>query len=130
MRSALVLDGRFRVTDKGEVFRQKNGGEYPATVTCAGKTPRVTYYDGSNNRFFSIAQLVYMGFVGTIDPGYEVSHLDGNPSNNRLSNLFIETRAERAARLSNDGVFVRRRRNNHARPTPKEATPCQPGNLS
>lgn len=36
MRSAYVLDGRFRVTDDGDVFRVKDGTERPAQAGRAG----------------------------------------------------------------------------------------------
>lgn len=41
-----------------------------------------------------IHRLIYLSFVGEIPEGFEIDHIDGNPSNNRLYNLQLITRKE------------------------------------
>jgi hypothetical protein len=45
-------------------------------------------------RSFTVGHLVLMAFVGPRPPGQEVRHLDGDPMNNRLSNLCYGTPLE------------------------------------
>lgn len=49
--------------------------------------------DGRSQRKY-VHQLVMMAFVGEAPAGQEVRHLDGNSTNNRLSNLKYGTKSE------------------------------------
>ena len=42
----------------------------------------------------SVHKLVWLTFVGEIPEGYEINHIDENPSNNALSNLSLVTHRE------------------------------------
>jgi hypothetical protein len=55
---------------------------------------RVSLCRDGTRRDRDIHQLVLLTFVGPCPPGHEGAHLDGNPRNNRLSNLAWATHAE------------------------------------
>lgn len=51
------------------------------------------WYKGET-KMYSIHRLVWKTFKGEIPEGYEVNHMDENPSNNRLDNLNLLTHKE------------------------------------
>jgi hypothetical protein len=60
-----------------------------------------------------IHRLVYETFVDEIPDGYEIDHVDGNPSNNNLSNLQLVTRKENISKhyRKEYGLVLRDHRN-------------------
>lgn len=94
--SCLKLQGRRRATI-GDVWRQLSPGRNAdghLSVNLRGKQ-------------IFVHRVVLMSFVGPCPSGYEGCHNDGNPSNNRLSNLRWDTRASNIADAINHGVIVR-----------------------
>ena len=86
----------------------KSGKEY---IRC-NKTNRpntLGYYNIIVNKQRSlIHRLVWMAFRGAIPKGFEVDHIDRDPSNNKLSNLRLLTHKENTAnsiKKTNTGVF-------------------------
>lgn len=65
----------------------------------------------------TIHQLVTEAFVGPRPTGSEVRHLDGNPANNRASNLAWGTRRENMADARRHGTLVQGARCHMARLT-------------
>jgi hypothetical protein len=86
-RRALRMDGSFHHM-QGERFHKYSGAakKYLAVGLCKnGKTLMITVH-----------RLVLLAFIGPCPEGMECRHLDGNPKNNRLSNLCWGTLAEQA----------------------------------
>jgi DNA-binding transcriptional regulator YiaG len=62
--------------------------------------------------------LVLEAFVGPRPSGYDIRHLDGDPSNNRVENLAYGTRAENEADKVKHGTTNRGERNGMSKVTP------------
>lgn len=58
---------------------------------------QVGMYEGDQRSFKKVHVLVLEAFVGECPQGHEARHLDGNPANNRLSNLAWGTPEENHA---------------------------------
>ena len=56
---------------------------------------------------FYIHRLAMAAFIGPCPDGMEVCHNDGNPANNKLSNLRYGTRKENVADQIKHGVFYK-----------------------
>lgn len=63
--------------DKGFVAGYKNNGGY--------------FVLQLKSKCYLIHRILYEMFVGPIKAGYEIDHIDGNPSNNSLDNLRMTT---------------------------------------
>lgn len=61
-------------------------GNYLSVVLCNRET-------GEHNRM-RVHSMVMLAFVGPRPEGMEIRHLDGNPQNNRISNLAYGTKSE------------------------------------
>lgn len=79
------------------------GGGRPFTRTVKGRILRpgrfcrsghVSVVLGRGTHGKPVHQLVLLTFVGPAPEGLEVRHINGNPSDNRLENLFYGTRTE------------------------------------
>lgn len=95
-------EDRYEVSDLGRVWSIWNP-EFPRTgvlmrpnVDAKGYHLLTIWRDG-RNRKIGVHRLVMWTFVGPQPRGIEVRHLDGNPANNRLSNLRYGTSSENAA---------------------------------
>lgn len=70
-------------------------------------TIRVTV-DGKKTAFY-VHRLILEAFVGPCPPGLEACHNDGDPTNNRVSNLRWDTRESNIVDSINHGTFRRAR---------------------
>lgn len=52
------------------------------------------YLETNKRKMFYVHRLVVANFIGPIDDGYEVNHIDGDKSNNFIDNLEIVTASE------------------------------------
>lgn len=57
-----------------------------------------------NSRCWLVSRLVLMAFVGPCPAGKEACHKNGNPSDNRLSNLYWGTRTDNMADAKRHGT--------------------------
>lgn len=98
--------GRIRGVDR--VIMRKDGKKY--TVKGAILSPSKRGYDGyldislrreGRQKTHKIHRLVMLTFVGEPPEGkYEVDHKDGDPENNRLSNLEYVSKKENYMRMA------------------------------
>jgi len=99
-------EGLYDVSDHGRVrswSRYKKGA-------CLALAPEKDGYlvsqfaaDGRKEQF-KVHQIVLREFVGPCPDGMQVSHKDGDPANNRLSNLLYETPKANTARQRDHGT--------------------------
>lgn len=111
MRSALVLDGRFRVFEDGSINRIVNGVETPAkTYKAGGRNGKgqyvyVAYCENGKQPHYLLHRLIASAFLPNPDGKREINHIDGNRENNAVSNLRWSTRAETTTRSYRDGTI-------------------------
>ena len=81
---------RYEVSDVGRVKNKETGRVLRPGRQSSG---HVSVVLGRGNTR-TVHSLVAEAFCGPRRPGFEVRHLDGDPSNNRLTNLAWGTRGE------------------------------------
>lgn len=88
-------EDRYIVSDGGVVCSlRRNGAHLRQKIrTKNGYTrPEVGLFgDDGKQRWFTVAKVVMLAFVGPRPEGMEIDHIDGNPTNNCLSNLRYVT---------------------------------------
>ena len=88
-------EGLYEVSNFGRIRSLKFG---KTKVLKPGKRRRgylfVTFLKNSKKKHHSVHRLVFEAFNGKIPDGFEVNHIDENPSNNRLDNLNLMTHKE------------------------------------
>jgi hypothetical protein len=85
----------YEVSNLGRV-RSHKGGRLRILRPCVNSLGyhNQTLYEGGQPVFTYAHALVMAAFVGPRPEGMDTRHLDGNPANNRLTNLAYGTRAE------------------------------------
>lgn len=71
-----------------------------------GKYRRVQCYYGLGGKHFSVHRIVWEAFNGEIPKGYQIDHLDANPSNNALDNLALVTGSENCKKANHNQIKV------------------------
>lgn len=94
MQVESALNGIFRVTTDGGVFRKRNGQWVPTKQTSCGrgndsgqKYKVVSYMEKGKQRHAYVHRLIAEAFIPNPDGLPQVNHKDGNPENNRAENL-------------------------------------------
>lgn len=95
------LEGRYDVSDFGRIRSWIPNGSAPRPLIMAATTKgtrghlmvRPVFADGSRPSML-VHRAVLATFVGPCPEGMEVRHLDGDPTNNHLSNLRYGTHSE------------------------------------
>lgn len=85
-------EGLYQVSDAGRIRGRR--GLLRSWVTAKGGHLRVALSANGVRKDFYIHRLALLAFAGEPGPGQECRHLDGDPSNNRLSNLAWGTVSE------------------------------------
>lgn len=88
--SKLVQGGKFRVLENGVIYKIKNGKETLATIVMTSRLKKygvVTFTENSKQKPYYVHRLVAEAFCENPNNYPQVSHLDGNMSNNIPSNL-------------------------------------------
>lgn len=87
---------RYSVSNDGRVRRDVRVGNFPPgelkrTVNGGGYIAVMITSDAGKYQTKSVHALVMLAFVGPRENGFVICHGDGNPSNNRISNLRYDT---------------------------------------
>ena len=92
----LSRDGHIYNKDTNRQLREENSGNYK----------RVMLYYGYCGRHVSMHRLMWEIYNGAIPKGYEIDHIDRNPSNNSLDNLRLVTHSENARNANHKNIKV------------------------
>lgn len=92
----VTKDGRIFNMSKMVEIRQEKAGNYY----------RVSMSYGLNGKHFLVHRVVWEAFNGEIVKGYDIDHLDGDPSNNALENLEMITHKENLQRRKMDYSYA------------------------
>lgn len=88
----LLKSGKYRVdTNTGTVYNRKGRPLKPFSHISSKSKHLFIYlfYNGDSRRGISLGKLVWMAATeSTVPEGWEVHHEDGDPTNNKFSNLF------------------------------------------
>lgn len=90
---------RYKVGDDGSAWRVKKDGIWRKLKQTKTATGYVRYglHQHKKTTYIYGHRLVLEAFVGPCPPGMECRHLDGDPGNNRLTNLAWGTPKDNAA---------------------------------
>lgn len=89
-------EGRYEVSDEGQVRSLVTDRVLRPGLTSRGY-PSVNLYDGSSPkqpRSYTVHTLVCAAFIGPRISGLTVNHIDGDKTNNAVSNLELVTMSE------------------------------------
>lgn len=100
----LPSDSRYEVSDLGRVRNKKTGRIRVPSTTPAGYKVIVLTYKNKKVKGVYVHREVMCAFQGQCPKGLNVSHLNGNNADNRLSNLCYETPAENIKRKKQHGT--------------------------
>lgn len=92
----LSLEGHVYNKNTSRQLREEKNGEYR----------RVQLYYSYNGKHISVHRLMWEIFNGPIPNGYEIDHIDRNPSNNALNNLRLVTHSENAKNANHKNIRV------------------------
>jgi hypothetical protein len=95
----LGYEGQYEVSDEGEVrsWLPYRGTPLPRSMALhldSNGYPSVRLWDGVRQRHYRVHRLVTEAFIGPRPNGHQTRHLNGNPNDNRLSNLTYGTPSE------------------------------------
>lgn len=93
----LIEGGRFEVYENGDIYRVRGEKKTRAAITRAcrnGKYRVTTYCENGKQDSYYVHRLVATAFIPNPNGYPEVNHLDGNPSNNHVSNLEWCTKSQ------------------------------------
>ncbi len=101
-RPVVGYEGIYEVSDLGRVrsvARIDRSGKRRRGVILklqdhADGHPRIRLYNADRGRSFDVHRLVGETFIGPLPAGHETRHLDGDPTNNCVSNLQYGTKSE------------------------------------
>lgn len=81
------------VSDLGRI-RRISTGQILTTCLRANGYVQVTLWDRGIRRTKYVQKLVWEAFNGPLEPLQRVAHLNGDLTDNRLSNLFLESHSD------------------------------------
>jgi hypothetical protein len=89
----VILDRpNYCVNNVGDIFNLKLKKFLKISVSKDCGYKRIALYDKHKTKSYRIHSLVAEYFIGTRPEGYQVNHIDGNKTNNHVSNLEYVTR--------------------------------------
>ena len=110
---------KYTITESGEVISHKGLKPRKLKPQKASQSKkgyaqvRLFNKEYPKGRLQYVHRIVYESFRGDIQNDYEIDHIDGNPRNNKLSNLQLITRRSNTIKATRDnhGIFLRDYRN-------------------
>ena len=90
----LPSNARYEVSDQGRIRNAETGAVKRCPIGTRGGYPMAQLWTGERNLSRPIHALVLESFEGPRPSGAEIRHLNGNPLDNRLSNLRYGTKSE------------------------------------
>ena len=87
---AISANGRYWVSESGDIINKATGFSLSPTIGNTGYHIISKSCTGQG----SVHRLVYESFIGSIPEGMQINHLDGNKSNNHITNLELCTAQE------------------------------------
>lgn len=81
------------VSDLGRV-RRISTGQVLSTCLRSNGYIQVTLWDRGIRRTKYVQKLVWEAFNGPLEPSQNIAHLNGDRTDNRLSNLFLESHSD------------------------------------
>ncbi len=117
----IKVDGfeNYVVLREGEIFSTMMGRSLKSRPGKGGYHQVALYRDGQKH-WFMVHRLVLEAFVGPCPEGMEGCHNNGNPADNRLSNLRWDTRPNNHADKRQHGTMAAGERNGRSKLTRKE----------
>lgn len=114
MRTKIILDGRFEVTDTGEVYKFKNGVKTPATICISiirgRKYGQFSYYEDHKQKHIYHHKAIAEAFAANPNNYPLVRFKDGNSLNVCADNLEWCTQKQRTSRDISEGrMFAHRK---------------------
>lgn len=94
-----------RIVNRGSGHANTLPGKLLKPAVMPSGHLRVSLSVGSRIRYATIHSLVLLAFVGPRPDGTDICHANGDPADNRLSNLRYDTRAANIADSQSHGTF-------------------------
>lgn len=123
--SVLGYEGLYEVSDSGMVMAVRRhdsqnvsrGGLLKLSVCTKIPYLKVTLFlNGRRNQRY-VHRLVYGSFIAPIPDGFVICHNDGNPQNNNLSNLRLDTQSGNLSDRERHGTNITGERNGRSKLT-------------
>lgn len=96
----LEIDLHYRTSPTGEVKRRKTGRVLKHQI-CRSGYHRVGICINGKRKMYSVHRLVAMRYLPVRNIDMEINHIDGDKSNNKVSNLEWVTHKENMAHAKN-----------------------------
>ncbi len=90
-RDSVVDD--IEVSDLGRV-RRISTGQILASYRRPDGYVQITIWDRGRRRTKYVQKMVWEAFNGSLEPSQRVAHMNGDRTDNRLSNLFLESHSD------------------------------------
>lgn len=92
------FNGKYLINDEGVLYSSHTGKFIRGTLNSSSNTVLVVLSDEGKRETFAVHQLMLMVFAPDsykrLGGGGRISHLDGDPWNNRLTNLILKRSAD------------------------------------
>lgn len=92
-----LRDPNYRILETGEIYSSFDAGGHPSsawrrcdTLHARSGYRRVNY----RGKKLPAHRIVFLKFVGPLDPALHINHIDGNKGRNAVSNLELVTPAQ------------------------------------
>ena len=97
------FDGRYNCSDNGDIYSLVSGIILRPTENNHGYMQVSLHKDGKQNQMI-VHRIIAMVFLGECPIGLQVNHIDGDKTNNCVSNLEYVTPAENIAHATMSGL--------------------------